>query len=452
MRMIPQLLWIALAGGLLATGCRGVPTAGEQEARQDLAMVAGKYQSGASLHPTNQPVLPVLTAGGSMSNFLAYALLNSPSVAAAYQDWAAAVERITVARSRPDPKLTFSAHIQNDLTSLMPGLMQDLPGPGKLKSAAGVATAESRAQYFAFETAVLQAAFEFKRAYFNLYFLEERLRINRRTLTLLTDLEASARAQNEVGQASLQDVYRAQIDREQLRTEIANLEDSRGMLLAGYKAALGLTCGQADPPLPAPFAETPLDLTGDELLKVALANNPRLQEASAEVTLAEASMAQARKSRVPDFSAGLQAEVYEPPFYWPQAGMTLPLWRDKLAAELAAAQAGKRAAAARLTAEQIGLAVDVAARTYDYRESTRNLALLEEQLIPKAQKSLALARAGYLSGRVDFSNLRDAERTWLNLQLTEIQERARREITLAELSLVIAGRPPAGAPVLAARH
>ena len=328
MRMIPQLLWIALAGGLLATGCRGVPTAGEQAARQDLAMVAGKYQSGASLHPTNQPVLPVLTAGGSMSNFLAYALLNSPSVAAAYQDWAAAVERITVARSRPDPKLTFSAHIQNDLTSLMPGLMQDLPGPGKLKSAAGVATAESRAQYFAFETAVLQAAFEFKRAYFNLYFLEERLRINRRTLTLLTDLEASARAQNEVGQASLQDVYRAQIDREQLRTEIANLEDSRGMLLAGYKAALGLTCGQADPPLPAPFAETPLDLTGDELLKVALANNPRLQEASAEVTLAEASMAQARKSRVPDFSAGLQAEVYEPPFYWPQAGMTLPLWRD----------------------------------------------------------------------------------------------------------------------------
>ena len=166
------------------------------------------------------------------------------------------------------------------LTSLMPGLMQDLPGPGKLKSAAGVATAESRAQYFAFETAVLQAAFEFKRAYFNLYFLEERLRINRRTLTLLTDLEGSARAQNEVGQASLQDVYRAQIDREQLRTEIANLEDSRGMLLAGYKAALGLTRGQADPPLPAPFAETPLDLTGDELLKVALANNPRLQEAS----------------------------------------------------------------------------------------------------------------------------------------------------------------------------
>jgi len=119
--------------------------------------------------------LPVLADGGSMSNFLAYALLNSPSVAAAYEDWSAAVERITVARSRPDPKLTFSAYIQNDLTSLMPGLMQDLPGPGKLKSAAGVATAESRAQYFAFETALLQAAFEFKRAYFNLHFLDERL-------------------------------------------------------------------------------------------------------------------------------------------------------------------------------------------------------------------------------------------------------------------------------------
>ena len=440
-----QLLLPGLAVVLLAAGCRGLQTAGEKSARRELAAVTDQYRRGE-----RPPSLPALTPEAGMSNFLAYALLNSPSVEAAYDDWAAAVERITVERSLPDPKLTFQAYIQDTLTSLMPGLMQDFPGLGKRAAAADAATAEGQARYFAFESAVLKTAFEVKSAYYNLYFLDERLRINRQTLALLADLETAARAQNEVGKATLQDVYRAQIERDQLRTVITNLADSRRPLCAQFKAALGLQRGQPDPPTPAKFESTPLDLNADDLLATAFARNPRLKAMEAEVRLTEASIAQAGKSRMPDFSAGLQAEVYQPPFYWPEASMTLPVWRDKLAAQLAAAEAGKRAATARLTTEQIGLTVDFAVRTYDYREITRNLALLENQLIPKARQSLEIARAGYLSGRVDFFNLIDAERAWLNFQLEDIQERTRREVTLAELSLTIAGVPPPGAPVLAA--
>jgi outer membrane protein TolC len=142
------------------------------------------------------------------------------------------------------------------------------------------------------------------------------------------------------------------------------------------------------------------------------------------------------------------AEVYSPPFYWPQASMSLPVWRDKIAAQIAAAQAGKRASEARLTAAQIALTVDFAMKTYDYREATRNLALLQRQLLPKARQSLELARAGYLAGQIDFFNLIDAERTWLNFQLQEAEARARREIVLADLSLSIAGIAPDGAPIL----
>ena len=267
-----------------------------------------------------------------MSNFLAFALLNSPAVAAAYEDWAASVERITVARSWPDPKLTFSSYITEELTSLMPGLMQDLPGPGKRKAAAATATAESQARYFAFESALLQTAFAVKSAYYNLYFLDERLRINRQTLALLTNLEAAARAENTAGKVTLPEVYRAQIERDQLATAITNLEDSRLALQAQFKAALGLTRDQPNPPGPARWESTPLDLKTDDLLATALARNPQLKAAQAEVELAEAAIVQARKSQRPDFTVRAQAEVYEPPFYWPQASMTLPVWRDKLAA------------------------------------------------------------------------------------------------------------------------
>jgi outer membrane protein, heavy metal efflux system len=440
-----QFFLPALAVALLA-GCRGLPTTGEKSARHDLAAVGEKYRPGQ----TNS-ALPALAPDSGVSNFLAFALLNSPAVAAAFYDWSAAVERITVERSLPDPKLTFQAYIQDELTSLMPGLMQDLPGPGKLKAAARVAAAESQSKYFAFEAAVLQTAFEVKSAYYNLHLLDERIRINRQALALLADLETIARAQNEVGRATLQGVYRAQITRDQLTTDLANLDDSRRPLLAQFKAALGLTRDQPDPPVPATFESTPLDLNEEDLLAAAFARNPRLKAMEADVLMAEATISQSRKSNVPDFSAGLQAEVYTPPFYWPQASMTLPVWRDKIAAQIAAAQAGKRAAEARLTAEQISLAVDFAMRTYDYRESTRNLALLKNQLIPKSRHSLALARAGYLSGQADFFNLIDAERAVLNYQLQEIQERTRREITLANLSLLIAGVSPENAPLLQAK-
>jgi outer membrane protein TolC len=424
----------------LVAGCKGIQSPGERQARADLASVGQSYRPEATR--------PHLDAGAGLSNYLQFAMMTQPSVRAAFFDWAATVERITVERSMPDPKLTFQAYIQQSLTSLMPGLMQDFPGPGKLKSAAAVAGAEARGKYFAFETAVLQTAVAVKQSYYQLWFLDERIRIQRDTLSLLADLEKIARAQNDVGKVTLQDVYRAQIERDQVSTETANLEDSRRPLLAQFKAALGLTRDQPDPPPPARFESTPLAFTGDELLDAAFARNPRLKAMESDVRMAEGSIALARKSNVPDFSVGLQAEVYEPPFYWPQASMTLPIWRDKVAAQIAAAQAGKRAAEARLTAEQIGVTVDFATKTYDYREVTRNLALLQNQLIPKARQSLELARAGYLGGQIDFFNLMDAQRALLNFQQQEVLARTRREIILAELSLSIAGIAPPGAPVL----
>lgn len=438
------ILSFAFAAGIFVlTGCQGIPTSGEKSARRDLGAVAGKYR------PDSQPPkLPELTPDSDLSNYLAFALLNSPTIAATFYDWSASVENITVARSLPDPKLTFQAYIQDSLTSLMPGLIQDLPGPGKLKTAARVATAASQVKYFAFESAVLQTAFDVKSSCYNLYFLDEQLRVHHQTHALLAQLAALARSQNEVGKGTLPDVYRAEIERDQHLTDIANMEDSRGLLLAQFKAALGLTRDQPDPPVPAKFEGTPLDVNADDLLATAFTRNPRLKELEADVQMAEAAVAQARKSNVPDFSAGLQAEVYEPPFYWPQASMTLPVWRDKIAAQIAAAQNAKRAAAARLTAGQISLTVDFALRTYDYRESTRNLALLENRVIPRARLALEIARAGYVSGQVDFSKLFEAERALLDYQLQEIQERERREIALANLSLLIAGVPPENSPLL----
>src|SRR5208283_5460563 len=236
---------------VLLAGCKGTPTQGEKEARRQVQAVAGSYRPEG-----RKPELPVLTSQSSLSNFLAYALLNQPQVEAAYFDWLASVERITVERSLPDPQVTFQMDIQDVVTSLMPGLMMSFPGMGKLRAAGAVAAAESQAKYFTFESASLESAYAVKRAYFELRLLDDKIGVNRETLSLLGELEKLARAQNEVGKVTLQDMLRAQIEQERLRTDVANLEDSRIQLMAQFKAALGMRAEDPAPGMPQRFEST----------------------------------------------------------------------------------------------------------------------------------------------------------------------------------------------------
>ena len=437
-RSIGVALVVALAG------CTGTPTASERQARSDVEAVRSKYRPGDA-----KPTLPNLSKDSPLADYLRFAMLNNPRIEAEYYAWAASVERITGARSLPDPRITFEADITSVVETVMPGLMIDLPGPGKLRAAGDVAAGESRASYFKFEIEVLRTAMALKSAYFRLHFLEDTLRVQRETLTLLGDLETQAQQQVAAGRSGIQDVLRAQIDREQLTTQIANLEDSRGVLLAEFRSALGLRPDDPTVPLPSTFEASPPPPPADQILALAAAHNPQLRQMEAEVRRGEAMIDLARTSRVPDFSIGIEADVKASPVMWrPTGSITLPIWRDKIAAEIAAAQLEKRSSEARLSAEQIGVAADLASMLYMYRESTRNIDLYATTLLPKAHQSLDAARSGYAAGRSSFLDVIDAERQLLVFDLSLVEARTQRELSLASLSLLIAGTAPEGAPIL----
>lgn len=433
-----------LALAVLLAGCQGVPVPGEQEGRRQVQAVGDLFR------PRGQrPDVSMIAPGADLGALLRFAMLHQPRVESAYFNWLGSVERITVERSLPDPQLTFEADIADVVMSVMPGFMQLLPGRGKLTAAGRMATAESQVRYFEFESAVLQTAADVKRACYTLRLLDDRLRIGRETARLLAQGEQAIRERNAVGLATLQDGYRIHSERDQLAAELANLEESRRPLMAQLRGALGLTPDQPDPAVPPSLATTPLGVRVDDLLIPALERNPRLKALAAEVRLAEESIALAARAKAPDLTLGLAAEVKASPLMVrPQAGLSLPVWRDKIAAQIAQAEAGRRSAEARLTGEQIGLVVEMALGAYDFHEATRDVILLQTQLIPAARQSRAIALSGFHSGQVDFLALLETERAVLTLQRSEAEARTRREIILSDLSLVTAGLPPPGAPLL----
>lgn len=432
------------AAGVMLAGCTGTPIPAERQARSDLEAVRSSYRPGQA-----GPALPQLTEQSPLADYLRYAMLNSPRVEAAYYAWAASVERITLARSLPDPRLTFEADITSVLEAVMPGLMVDLPGPGKLRAAGNVAGAESRAGYLDFEAQVLRTAFEVKSAAVRLHFLREALLAQRDVLALLADLESQAQQQVGAGRGTVQDVLRTQIEREQLANTIANLEDSRGVIEAEFRAALGHDPADASVPLPAGFEAGPPPPPADQVLAIAASRNPALRRMEADVRRGEAMLDLARTSRVPDFGVGLEADLKASPVMWrPTASVTLPIWRDKIAAEIAAAQAEKQSAQARLSAEQIALAAELASMLYMYREAGRNARLFGAALLPRARQSLEAARSGYAAGRSTFLDLISAQRQLLEFRLAAVEARAQQELAIASISLLVSGSAPAGAPLL----
>lgn len=439
-----RLLAATLLPAALLAGCAGTPTATEREARANLESVRSAYRPGDA-----KPELPSLSAESPLADYLRYAILNNPRVEASYYAWAASVERITPARSLPDPRLTFEADITDMLDAVMPGLMLDLPGPGKLRAAGDVAAAEARVGYFGFENQVLQTAYATKSAYIRLHFLNDTIRVQREALALLGDVESQAQQQVAAARGTIQDALRAQIEREQLANQIANMEDSRSVLEAEFRAALGHSPADVSVPIPGTFEVGAPPPTADEVLALAALRNPVLRQMEADVRRGEAMLDLARTSRVPDFTVGIEADVKASPIMWrPTASMTLPIWRDKIEAEIAAAQADKRSAEARLSAEQIAIAAELASMLYMYRESGRNATLFGATLLPKAKQSLEAARSGYVSGRSTFLDVIDAQRQLLGFELSGIEARTQRELSIASISLLVSGSAPEGAPVL----
>ncbi len=442
---MPHLRFTTLPLVLLLAGC----VAASREERLSLARV---QETGALLHPgPSGPERPVLAPDSTLADYLRYALLNHPQVEAAYDDWHAAALAIAPARALPDPKLTFQADITDTLTSLMPGLMFDFMSAGKRAAMAHEATAASEVAYRRYATAVLGTAADVKHAWADLTALEETLRLTQQMLDAKNDAIRFSHAEHVTMHAtgSLDDLTRLLNDAGRWRLEITNLADQRGVLRARFKAALGLARAAPDPPWPAQFAPSAAPLPDDDAFwAAAVAANPRLGEMRAMVEMAVAEVTVEEKARTPDFAAGLMADLKMSPVLWrPLAEMTLPVWRGKIAGAIAAARARHDAAVARLQAEELMVAADLARMTYMVREADRMIAYIDGTALPNLRRSLASVTAAYDTGMTGIAAIPETQEMILALQIERVAVLREREKTLADLSLLVAGQAPAGAPL-----
>jgi outer membrane protein TolC len=430
----------------LAAGCTLPPQPAEKTARSELR------STGAALLPSHgRPALPVLNADSPLQDYIRYSVLNHPSVAAAYYDWRAAVEEIAPNRAQPEPQLTLEADIADTLMTFMPGVMFDFMGAGKRAAMARESTAAAEVTHRAFIVAVLNAAAETRKAWVELAYLEDTDRLYATTIHVVDESLALVNAEYVTGRGmgTLEKQLRLQNLAAEHHAHHAGLADRLVAAHSRLKSALGLLPSEPDPAWPHPsLSATPLP-TADELWQRAQTVNPELGKMRAMVEMTVAGVEVARKAGRPGFTLGAMADLKaDPLMVRPTATLTLPIWREKIAATIAAAEARREAAIARVDAEQLNLAAELAQMLYMVRESDRMLGYIDGTALPNIERSYATLEAGAQSGMTNAAMIPETRLMALDMRHERVETLRQRETAVVDLSLMIADVAPLDSSLL----
>jgi len=423
-------------------GCNTSPSAVEHRAREELN-TAGRA---LSLQPGQIP-LPVLSATATAATYVRYALLNHPTVYAAFNDWRASVASIAVAGALPDPQITFQADITNTVMSLMPGVMFDLMASGKRAAMNREAAASAEIARRTYLSTLVRVAAETRRVLVELAYLDEAIRLRTASVAVAENvrlLAASSYATGRGMDAALEPQLRAASEADLARNELATLIDRRAAVRTRLKSTLGLAPGAPDPIWPArSLAASPLP-ESDALWQRVQTSNPELATMRAMVDMAVSAEEVAGRNSTPDFTAGLMTDVKQSPWMWrPTATMTLPIWRSKLAGQLETAKARREAAARKIEAETLTMAADFARMSFMVREADRMIAYIDHSALPNLARTRTAALSAFRTGGGSPAMIAGFSSMELALQTERLGALRDRELAVIDLFAMTADVVPA---------
>jgi outer membrane protein TolC len=233
--------------------------------------------------------------------------------------------------------------------------------------------------------------------------LQERRRMTdllREQLTFARDVVNAADARYAGGTGPQSDVLRAEV--EVARIE-ARLAQAAGQIRAG-EAMLNASLGN-DPETPVPDLVIPtLDgrLPAWTDLKTQLAARPELVAARADITRAEAEVQVMRDMYKPmaTIRTGPAYTMAEGRGWMAMVGLSIPIWRSKLRAGVAEAQAMNQMSEAELRAMTRMVEGEAAAALNELQASIDQQAAIRDNVLPRARVALDPALAGYAAGRL----------------------------------------------------
>ena len=296
---------------------------------------------------------------------------------------------------------------------------QKLPYPGKRALRGRSAAAEAAAAGDEIDDARLMLIESARSAFYDYYLAERALEVNREALRLLGEFKQNAEARYKTGQVPQSDVLQADVETGRQRERELALERARRVAVARINTLMHLA---PDAPLPpSPRQLKPQDGVPDAaaLRALAMERRPDLRALANRVAAEQAALELAHREYKPDFEvmAAYDAFWQETPLRtMVGVRINLPVHKARRSgaiAEATARLAQRQAEFARRTDEVNYEAQQAYER---FRESERALKLYEVTILPAARENVKAAQTAYVTAKVPFLSLIEAQRNFIELQ------------------------------------
>jgi outer membrane protein TolC len=263
---------------------------------------------------------------------------------------------------------------------------------------------------------------ELARGAFLEYALARRLlTVNAESARLLKDFKENAQTRYQTGVGTEQDVLQADVELGRQRERLLELEQMAKVASARINT---LTRRNVEAPLPPPAnlgATSPLVRSVAELRQQALEYRPDLQAVAQRVQADEANLIVALKERYPDVEVMAAYDAFWQPSerdLRPMLGlrMNLPVVAGRRHGMIQEAQAkiAQRRAEYTKLADQVQFQVQEAHAQVERGRKT--VKLYEDNILKAAQANIKAAQAAYVTGKIPFLSLIEAQRNLIMLR------------------------------------
>ena len=439
-----------LAVGTLLAGCKT-----RDQVRDPEYAYLGHAVHQAWQEPVDTFSPPAMHLEGphAVEDYIQYAIGQNPDIQAARKRMESLAHKVPVAASLQDPTLGMTFFPEQVQTAagqqeFALAVNQKVPWRGKLGARAELAESQTnvaRAQLAAVELATVEKV---KRAYYELYFIQQALAVTEEDQRLLSEIRDVANTRYRTGQVNQQDLLRADLEISNVENELIRLRqrlDSAQARLASILHIAPQTRVRAlDQVAPE---QIPNDL--EWLQRQAVAARPELHARFAAIERDQQAVELARLNYLPDVtlgatwidiaSAGISPVANGDDAFLITAGINLPIYRKRLDSSVRSAEAQAVATAREYdslrdaTLEQV---LDLFAQAHSHQDL---LTLFREDILPKAQHTLEVSSGAYNTGEVDFLQLIDNWRQLLRYQVSFYRLEASSHQVMAQLERVIGG-------------
>jgi len=386
--------------------------------------------------------------GATVNELTALARQLSPEIAAAALAAEAATARITSAGALPDPTLRVDADNLDNHNVSMNGptttfrLMQEFPLWGKLDLRRDMATFEAAASRYRSRGVELDLVARIKGIFAARYATFRAYALTQQTLETASNAAVTMRDRYTQAGATQADVFRLEIEAEELRIELERLRGQQAKTAAQLNALLNRR-PDAELAQPASLRQLPDEKTMRVAVLVARAVklNPMIGEGQAKTASATAAQGLAERNRYPDVSLGVMTTRDRDGYAGSgvMGELRIPLQWGAKQAEIAAAAAERAAAEQKLSTLKATVAGEVAGMLAEYQAAMKALTIMQQHHLPKSELVVESVLSALATGQGDAIGVLDAIRRVRNIQLDILKMQVQLQASLAEIEKAIGG-------------